>query len=124
MTYKPRALSESDSSFALNVMWFGLAGSLLLLAAKVFGFFEAVDGIAGGVTAGSLTGLVFFGRQDEYAQRLIATASAWACAVVGLWLFLSVISFTDQYVTDHVLGLVIVATTFHVTFAIARLRGS
>ncbi len=67
---------------------------------------------------------MFIGRQDEYFQRLVTKAAAWACAVVGLWLFASTIPRADDYVTDHELGLAIVTATFHVSFATARLRGT
>jgi hypothetical protein len=123
MPYETKAGSSDNHSFALNTMWVGFAGSLWLLASELLGSGLAPSPIAG-VVAGSLMALVFIGRQDEYFQRLVTKAAAWACAVVGLWLFASAVPRTDQHVTDHELGLAIVAVAFHVSFAISRLRGA
>lgn len=123
MSYDPKAITSSDRSFALNMMWVGLGASLILLVGKVFGFFDHVESIAGGFAAGSMIGVVFAGRHDEYFQRLVAFASRWSSCVIGLWLFASIASITDELVTDHILGLIIVVATFHVALAAARLRG-
>ncbi|GMN01520.1 hypothetical protein [Erythrobacter sp. MTPC3] len=123
MPYVPNQPGEENRNFALQSMWVGFAAAWLLLAGKAFGFFDHVDAIGGGFASGSLIGLIFFSYQDEYMQRLIGKASAWSCAVVGLWLFASVVSFTSGYVQDHVFGLIIVAVTFQTSFAISRIRG-
>lgn len=123
MPYDPKANTHDNRSFALNIMWVGFAGSLWLFASKLLGSGLGPSPMAG-IAAGSLIALVFIGRQDEYFQRLVTKAAAWACAVVGLWLFVSTIPGADEHVTDHELGLAIVALTFHVSFAIARLRGT
>ncbi|MBV7259951.1 hypothetical protein [Erythrobacter crassostreae] len=123
MAYDPKAISTDDRSFALNMMWVGLAGSLLMLAGAVFGFLDAVDTLAGGFTAGTLIGLVFVGHHDEYFQRLFAFAARWACAAVGIWLFIAIGPITDEWISDPLIGLTAIAAIFHVAFAAARLRG-
>jgi hypothetical protein len=122
MPYDPAASNHDDRGFVLVIMWIGLAASLVFLAGKLLGS-DLFPGLPLGVTAGSLIGLLFVGRQDEYFQRLAAIAARWACAVVGFWLLASEISATEAYVSDRGLGLAIVAATFHVRFAIARLIG-
>lgn len=123
MPYETKPSFYDDHGFALNAMWVGLAAAIWLLVGELFNSEINASPIVG-VVAGSLIGLVFIGRQDEYFQRLVATAASWTCAVVGLWLFASAIPMTARYVIDHELGLTIVAATFHLAFAIARIRGT
>lgn len=124
MPYEPKALTADDRNFALHMMWVGLASSLALLASKLFGLFHMVDMIAGGFTAGTLIGLAFAGRQDEHFLGLVSFAARWALAVTGAWLFASIAPVSKDYVDDTSLGLVIVAATFHIAFAFARMKGN
>ncbi|MCK0128428.1 hypothetical protein [Erythrobacter sp. F6033] len=123
MSYDPKAISTDDRSFALNAMWVGLAGSLLMVAGALFGFLEKVSFAAGGFTAGTLISLVFVGRHDEYFQRLVAFAARWACAAVGIWMFLAIGPITDEWITDPLIGLTAIAAIFHIALAAARMRG-
>lgn len=122
MQLMPGKMSESDRSFALNMMWVGFVGSWALILGMFFGFYETIDTIAGGVTAGSMIGLVFFQRQDEYAQRLFAVSGMWACAVVGLLLFATLVDFDRPYRGDAAFDLIVITVTFHTVFAILRIR--
>lgn len=123
MPYNPNAITVDDRGFTMTMMWVGLGSSLLLLTGKIFGFYDHIEALAGGFTAGSLIGLAFIGRQDEYFQSLVYFAARWALSVTGLWLFASIVSFTRDYVDDTVFGLVAIAATFHLAFTWARLRG-
>lgn len=124
MPYDPMAPTEDDRNFAMTMMWLGLATALLLLVAKLFGFFEPVRILAGGFAAGSLIGIVYTGRHDEYVQGIVHAASRWATAVAGLWLCAAIMPISKDSVADPVLVLVTIAATFHITFAIVRLRGN
>ncbi len=121
MQLLPGKMSEGDRNFALNLTWVGFVGSWVLLAGKLFGFNHVVETIVGGVTAGSMIGLVFFQRQDEYAQRLYAVSGIWACAVVGLLLFATMVGLDQPYRDDRAFELIVVIVSFHTVFAFLRL---
>ncbi|AWW74714.1 hypothetical protein CD351_09795 [Erythrobacter sp. KY5] len=121
MRLMPGKMNETDRSVALNITWIGFLGALVLLCGKIFGFYESVETIAGGVTAGSMIGLLFFQRQDEYAQRLLAVAGLWTCAAVGLLLFVHVVDW-EFFTRDGELGVIVVAATFHAVFAVLRIQ--
>ena len=123
MRLMPGKMNPSDRTFALNILWVGFAGAWLLLIAKFSGFYEDVETIAGGVTAGSMIGLVFFARQDEYAQRLFAVSGLRACAMAGVFLFLHIIDVGPSIIADPVFSLIAIAATFHTAFAFLRIKG-
>ncbi|WP_108790795.1 hypothetical protein [Erythrobacter sp. Alg231-14] len=123
MVYTSNSITGDDRSFALNMMWVGLPGSITLLAGQLFGIYDFVIALIGGITSGTLIGLIFVGKHDEYFQRMVGKSASWACAAAGLWLFASIAPITEEYVTNHVVGLGLIAATFHSVLAICRIRG-
>lgn len=120
---KLKPLSETDRSFTMALMWFGLAGALLFLLQQFTGPIPGLYSASIGLVAGTLIAQPLTFRQDEFYRRCASFASAWAVAVPGIWLMLLAFGMKGGAAADTMLWLALTGATYHTAFAIARIKG-
>ena len=115
-------LSENDRNFAVNSLWIGFADTLLVLATQWLPFLADLERIAVAIMAGSLIGLLFIGRHDEFVQRMVGRAAVHACVVAGLIAFTKVMPIAKYIEIGPILTLALISLGFHVSLAWMRVR--
>lgn len=102
MPYDPKAITTDDRTWSYKAMWAGLPISLLLLCGTFIPGAEQLRIIAGGFASGQLIGMLWVGRQDEFAQKELAFASNWGLAFLGFTLILTIVpSLREQNFEAH-----------------------